>query len=104
VAARAQAIDDGAARPAAELVDDVQRTAHALAEAAATMPPDAWRHKITWTTGWPDTHGRLDPDDPEPVPGHGQLVALLLFQQPGSLLAGGAILFPGLRHDRQRGW
>jgi maleylpyruvate isomerase len=51
VAARAQAIEDGAGRAAAELVEDVRRTAHALAEAAAAMPPAAWQHKITWTTG-----------------------------------------------------
>jgi len=51
VAARAQAIEDGAGRPAAELVEDVQRTAHVLAEVAAAMPPDAWQHTITWTTG-----------------------------------------------------
>lgn len=51
VAARAQAIEDGAGRPAAELVEDVRRTAHALAEAAKDMPRDAWLHKITWTTG-----------------------------------------------------
>jgi maleylpyruvate isomerase len=51
VAARAQAIEDGAGRPAAELVGDVDRTAAALATAAAAMPPDAWRHTVTWTTG-----------------------------------------------------
>ena len=51
VAARAQAIEDGAGRPARELAEDVQRTAQALAQAAAAMPPDAWRHRVTWTTG-----------------------------------------------------
>lgn len=51
VAARAQAIEDGARRPAKELREDVQRTAEALREAATAMPPDAWRHKVTWTTG-----------------------------------------------------
>ncbi|MGH3125717.1 MAG: maleylpyruvate isomerase N-terminal domain-containing protein, partial [Streptosporangiaceae bacterium] len=51
VAARAQAIEDGAARPAAELAEDVQRTAAALQEAAAAMPPDGWPHTVTWTTG-----------------------------------------------------
>lgn len=51
VAARAQAIEDGAGRPAEELREDVQRTAQALHEASAVMPPEAWRHKVTWTTG-----------------------------------------------------
>ncbi len=51
VAARAQAIEDRAGRPASELSEDVQRTADELAEAAAAMPPDAWPHEITWTTG-----------------------------------------------------
>ena len=51
VAARARAIEDGAARPAQELAGDVQRTAAALRQAAAAMPPDAWQHRITWTTG-----------------------------------------------------
>jgi maleylpyruvate isomerase len=51
VAARAQAIEDGAGRPAQELAEDVQRTATALQQAAAAMPPDAWQHRVTWTTG-----------------------------------------------------
>lgn len=51
VAARAQAIEDGAGRPAQELAEDVRRTAKALQQAAAAMPPDAWQHRITWTTG-----------------------------------------------------
>ena len=51
VAARAQAIEIGAGRPARELREDVQRTAEALREAAAAMPPEAWQHTITWTTG-----------------------------------------------------
>ena len=51
MAARAQAIDDGAGRPAQELVEDVQRTSQALAQAAAAMPADAWQHRVTWTTG-----------------------------------------------------
>jgi maleylpyruvate isomerase len=51
VAARAQAIEDGAGRPAAELVEDVKRTAHAMATAAKDMPREAWPHKISWTTG-----------------------------------------------------
>jgi maleylpyruvate isomerase len=51
VAARAQAIENGAGRPAQELAEDVQRTATALQEAAAAMPPDAWQRRVTWTTG-----------------------------------------------------
>lgn len=51
VAARAQAIEDGAGRPPAELAGDVQRTAAALHEAAAAMPPDGWQRRVTWTTG-----------------------------------------------------
>jgi maleylpyruvate isomerase len=51
VAARAQAIEDGAGRPARDLAKDVERTAEALREAAAAMPPEAWQHTITWTTG-----------------------------------------------------
>lgn len=59
VAARAQAIEDGAGRPAQELVEDVQRTAQALAQAAAAMPPDAWQHRITWTTGQESEAGHV---------------------------------------------
>lgn len=51
VAARAQAIENGAGRPAQELAEDVQRTATALQEAAAAMLLDAWQRRITWTTG-----------------------------------------------------
>lgn len=51
VTAPAQAIEDGAGRPAARLAADVSRTAAALAGAAAAMPPDAWPHPVTWTTG-----------------------------------------------------
>ena len=40
-----------AGRPAAELAEDVRRTAAALHEAAAAMPPGAWPHRVTWTTG-----------------------------------------------------
>lgn len=51
VAARAAAIEAGAARSAAVLVADVRATATALAEAAAQMPPGAWQNLVTWTTG-----------------------------------------------------
>jgi uncharacterized protein (TIGR03083 family) len=51
VAARAAAIEQGAGRPAAELVADVRATAGALAAAAAAMPPGAWQNPVTWTTG-----------------------------------------------------
>jgi maleylpyruvate isomerase len=48
---RAAAIEAGADRPAAVLVADVHATAEALADAAAKLPPDAWQHQVTWTTG-----------------------------------------------------
>ena len=51
LAARAEAIEEGAGRPAAVLVADVRATAGALAEAAARMPPGAWQHLVTATTG-----------------------------------------------------
>jgi maleylpyruvate isomerase len=51
VAARAAAIEEGANRPVAALVADVDATAAAFAEAAAAMPPAAWQNLITWTTG-----------------------------------------------------
>jgi maleylpyruvate isomerase len=59
VAARAQAIEAGAGRPAQELAEDVQRTATALQEAAAAMPPDAWQRRITWTTGQETAAGHV---------------------------------------------
>ena len=51
VTARAAAIEEGAGRPAAELADDVASTAAAFAAAAAAVPPAAWAHLVTWTTG-----------------------------------------------------
>jgi maleylpyruvate isomerase len=51
VAARAAAIEEGASRPAAELVADVRATATALADAAALLQPDEWDNPVTWTTG-----------------------------------------------------
>lgn len=51
VAARAAAIEEGAGRPAAELAADVRQTAAALAAAAGRLPPGAWSHPVTWTTG-----------------------------------------------------
>jgi len=51
LAARAADIEAGAGRPAALLAADVSATSAALAEAAAVMPPGAWEHPVTWTTG-----------------------------------------------------
>ncbi len=51
VAARAAAIEEGANRPAAVLVDDVGATAAAFAAAAAAMRPGDWEHLVTWTIG-----------------------------------------------------
>jgi maleylpyruvate isomerase len=51
VAARAADIEAGAGRPAEVLVADVHATAGALADAIAAMPPNAWWHLVTWTTG-----------------------------------------------------
>jgi maleylpyruvate isomerase len=51
VAARAAAIEEGASRPAAVLIADVDATAAALAGAAAAMRPGDWQHLVTWTIG-----------------------------------------------------
>ena len=51
VAARAAAIEEGANRPAAVLLDDVTATAAAFAAAAAAMRPPDWQHPVTWTIG-----------------------------------------------------
>ncbi len=51
VAARAEAIEQGAGRQALVLLADVSAASAAFAEAAAVMPPDAWQHPVTWTTG-----------------------------------------------------
>lgn len=51
VAARAEAIEEGAGRQAVVLLADVSAASAAFAEAAAVMPPDAWQYLITWTTG-----------------------------------------------------
>jgi maleylpyruvate isomerase len=48
---RAAAIEAGAGRPAAILIADVRATAEALADVAAKLPPEAWQHLVTWTTG-----------------------------------------------------
>ncbi len=55
VAARAEAIEEGAGRQAVVLLADVSAASAAFAEAAAVMPPDAWQHAITWTTGQQST-------------------------------------------------
>jgi maleylpyruvate isomerase len=49
--ARSAAIEEGAGRPAATLVEDVRRTAAAFAEAATGMPPAAWQRVIRYTAG-----------------------------------------------------
>ena len=51
VDARAEAIEEGAGRPAVVLLADVSAASAAFAEAAAVMPADAWQHMVTWTTG-----------------------------------------------------
>jgi maleylpyruvate isomerase len=51
VADRTTDIEDGAGRPAAELVADVRKTAGRFALAAAIMPAQAWERPVTWTTG-----------------------------------------------------
>ena len=51
VAARAEAIEAGAGRPVVVLLADVSAASAAFAEAVAVMPPDAWQHQVTWTTG-----------------------------------------------------
>ena len=51
VAARADAIEDGAGRRAVVLLADVSAASAAFAEAAAVMPADAWQNTVTWTTG-----------------------------------------------------
>jgi maleylpyruvate isomerase len=51
VAARVADIEAGAGRPAEVLVADVRATAGALGGAIAAMPPGAWWHLVTWTTG-----------------------------------------------------
>jgi maleylpyruvate isomerase len=51
VAARAEAIEAGAGRPAVALMADVSAHCAAFAEAAAVMPDGGWQQLITWTTG-----------------------------------------------------
>lgn len=51
LAARAAAIEAGADRPAPVLVEDVRRTAGALAAAATEMPPEAWQRVVRYTAG-----------------------------------------------------
>jgi maleylpyruvate isomerase len=49
--ARAAAIEAGAGRPAAALVDDVRRTAATFADAAAGMPEQGWQRVVRYTAG-----------------------------------------------------
>lgn len=59
VAARAEAIEDGAGRRAVVLLADVSAASAAFAEAAAVMPADAWQHMVTWTTGQRTPAGQI---------------------------------------------
>jgi maleylpyruvate isomerase len=49
--ARAAAIEAGAGRPAAVLIDDVRRTAAAFAGAATGMPEQGWQRIVRYTAG-----------------------------------------------------
>jgi len=51
LAARAGAIEAGAGRRAADLVDDVRRTAEEFAAAAEDMPKDGWQRMVRYTAG-----------------------------------------------------
>ncbi len=51
LAARAAAIEAGAGRPAAALVQDVRQTAGAFAAAATGMPEQAWQRVVRYTAG-----------------------------------------------------
>jgi maleylpyruvate isomerase len=51
LAARAAAIEAGADRPAATLIQDVRQTADAFAAAATGMPPEAWQRVVRYTAG-----------------------------------------------------
>jgi len=49
--ARAAAIERGAGRPAAALVEDVRSSADGFFAAADGMPAQAWQRTVRWTTG-----------------------------------------------------
>jgi maleylpyruvate isomerase len=49
--ARADAIEAGARRPAAVLIQDVRQTADAFAAAATGIPADAWQRVVRYTAG-----------------------------------------------------
>jgi maleylpyruvate isomerase len=51
LAARAAAIEAGADRTAAALIDDVRQTAEAFSAAATGMPPSRWDREVRWTAG-----------------------------------------------------
>jgi maleylpyruvate isomerase len=51
LAARAAAIEAGADRPAAALIQDVRQTADAFAAAAIGMPEQAWQRAVRYTAG-----------------------------------------------------
>lgn len=49
--ARAAEIEDGAGRPAAELVADVRESAERFADAYRLMTDEAWQRTVRWTSG-----------------------------------------------------
>jgi maleylpyruvate isomerase len=51
MAARAEQIEIGADRPAAELLTDVRRSAAGFAAEYRRMPPEAWDRLLRWTAG-----------------------------------------------------
>jgi len=51
MAARAEEIEAGSGRPAADLVADVRESASRFAEAYTKLAPDAWSHVVRWTAG-----------------------------------------------------
>lgn len=61
VEARAAAIEQGAGRPAAVLIADVQRSADAFSAAADGMPATAWQRTVRWTTGHETEAARIVP-------------------------------------------
>jgi maleylpyruvate isomerase len=61
VEARAAAIEQGAGRPAAVLIADVQQSAAAFFAAADGMPATAWQRTVRWTTGHETEAARIVP-------------------------------------------
>ncbi|WP_230687307.1 maleylpyruvate isomerase family mycothiol-dependent enzyme [Catellatospora vulcania] len=52
VAALARAVEEGAVLPAAELAGQVRSSLDGFAQAARTMPTDAWKVMVTAMAGW----------------------------------------------------